>query len=181
MVTRATRARGGLPAARPGTAVRAASSLVEAGVTPRLISGVAVPSGGASRIGVACGRPVMRPTGGRGLAAARRATCRHVSLSLDFTADVGDDEMVSRGRVDGNRSARRADLRVVAERTAGDSGDRDGGRRLRVAPAVQLELACGPEETRSASVWEAMPAGTREAVLVVLARLIGVGAVEERS
>jgi hypothetical protein len=51
-------------------------------------------------------------------------------------------------------------------------------RRLRLASAVQLALACEPEGSRRADVWATLPEPTREAVLVLLARLIDAGAVE---
>jgi hypothetical protein len=52
-------------------------------------------------------------------------------------------------------------------------------RRLRVAPSVQLELLSDREGPRPEVVWASLPERTREAVLVLLARLIGTGAVEE--
>jgi hypothetical protein len=61
---------------------------------------------------------------------------------------------------------------------AGAGADRPA-RRLRLAPAVQLELVCEPEGSRREVVWASLPEQTREAVLVLLARLIGAGVVEE--
>lgn len=54
------------------------------------------------------------------------------------------------------------------------------GRRLRLAPAVQLELLSGREGLPPEVVWASLPEGAREAVLVLLARLIDAGAVEDR-
>ena len=51
-------------------------------------------------------------------------------------------------------------------------------RRLRLAPAVQLELVSEPQAWQRLDVWAALPEQTREAVLVLLARLIDAGAVE---
>ena len=51
-------------------------------------------------------------------------------------------------------------------------------RRLRLAPPVQLELVCEPQASRP-EVWAALPEQTKEAVLVLLARLIDAGAVEQ--
>ncbi len=69
----------------------------------------------------------------------------------------------------------------TARERASDSAAGAGGpgRRLRLAPAVQLELACEPEGSRRAGVWATLPEQTREAVLVLLARLIDAGAVEQ--
>jgi hypothetical protein len=58
-------------------------------------------------------------------------------------------------------------------------GEGGPGRLLRLAPAVQLALACEPEGSRGQDVWATLPEQTREAVLVVLARLIDAGAVEQ--
>lgn len=70
----------------------------------------------------------------------------------------------ARGRVTGDAAGAGADRPV---------------RRLRLAPAVQLELVCEPEGSRREVVWASLPEQTREAVLVLLARLIGAGAVED--
>jgi hypothetical protein len=59
------------------------------------------------------------------------------------------------------------------------AGAEPGARRLRLAPELQLELVCEPEGSRRANVWVALPEQTREAVLVLLARLIDAGAVEQ--
>jgi hypothetical protein len=58
-------------------------------------------------------------------------------------------------------------------------GEGGAGRRLRLAPAVQLALACEPEGSRRVDVWATLPEPTREAVLVLLARLIDAGSVED--
>jgi hypothetical protein len=52
-------------------------------------------------------------------------------------------------------------------------------RRLRLAAPVQLELVSGREGPRPEVVWACLPERSREAVLVLLARLIGSGAVEQ--
>ncbi len=62
--------------------------------------------------------------------------------------------------------------------TPGADADRPA-RRLRLAPAVQLELVDEREGPRPEVVWAALPELTREALLVLLARLIGAGAVED--
>jgi hypothetical protein len=156
---------------------------------PRLVApaGATVSSGGVPRIGVACGTPIARPTGGCGLAAVGRNSRCQVSETLDSTArDRVDDVTVGGECAAGGRAARRGELRLVVERDDADARERAaasgrGARRLRIAPAVQLELACAPPGARPAVVWDELPADTREALLVVLARLIGAGALEERS
>jgi len=52
-------------------------------------------------------------------------------------------------------------------------------RRLRVAPPVQLELVSDREGPKPEAVWASLPEQARGAVLVLLARLIGAGAVEQ--
>ena len=51
-------------------------------------------------------------------------------------------------------------------------------RRLRLAAPVQLELVSARERPRPEVVWACLPEPSREAVLVLLARLIGSGALE---
>lgn len=149
----------------------------------------AVPSGGVSRIGVACGTTITAVSGGCEPTAADRAAYRHVSGTFDSKARdrVGDEPPVGNGLAV-EQPARRVELRLVVDSdgAVAASGDHaaasgESGRRLRVAPPVQLELACESGESRSAAVWAGLPATTREAVLVLLARLIGAGAIEERS
>ncbi len=61
-----------------------------------------------------------------------------------------------------------------------DGGDQSGAlRRLRTAPAVQLELVSGREGSGPEVVWASLPERSREAVLVLLARLVDAGAVAE--
>jgi hypothetical protein len=52
-------------------------------------------------------------------------------------------------------------------------------RRLRTAPPAQLELVSVREGPGPEVVWASLPDRVRESVLVLLARLIGVGAVDE--
>ena len=52
-------------------------------------------------------------------------------------------------------------------------------RRLRTAPPVQLELVAAGAGPEPEVVWASLPERSREAVLVLLARLIDSGAVEE--
>ncbi|MCA1679854.1 MAG: hypothetical protein LC777_13330, partial [Actinobacteria bacterium] len=52
-------------------------------------------------------------------------------------------------------------------------------RRLRLAAPVQLELVSGREGPRPEVVWASLPERSREAVLVLLARLISSGALEQ--
>jgi hypothetical protein len=81
----------------------------------------------------------------------------------------------------------REDPRAVPEPGARPSIDGPGrlrgssaqGRRLRLAPPVQLELVSDRKRPRPEVVWASLPERAREQVLVLLARLIGSGAVEE--
>jgi hypothetical protein len=83
-------------------------------------------------------------------------------------------------------SPERDDPRAIPELGAGPSTDGRGplggasarGRRLRLAAPVQLELVSGREGPRPEVVWASLPERAREAVLVLLARLIGAAAVE---
>lgn len=52
-------------------------------------------------------------------------------------------------------------------------------RRLRVAPPRQLELVSGRLGPRPEVVWASLPERSREAVLMLLSRLIDAGAVEQ--
>jgi hypothetical protein len=53
-------------------------------------------------------------------------------------------------------------------------------RRLRLARPVQLELVSGRQGPGPEVVWASLPERSREAVLMLLGRLIDAGAVEER-
>jgi hypothetical protein len=80
-------------------------------------------------------------------------------------------------------ASERRDPRAVGE-AAACSPSRPGGtsaaaRRLRLAPAVQLEFVSGGERPGPEVVWASLPERSREAVLVLLARLIDSGAVEQ--
>lgn len=85
-------------------------------------------------------------------------------------ASVGGDERVASGR---------GELRLVAVAERDGSSPVGGTRRLRAAPAVQLELVSGREGPGPEVVWASLPEQAREQVLVLLARLIDAGAVEE--
>ena len=71
--------------------------------------------------------------------------------------------------------------RELTSDSAAAVGGREPARRLRLAPSVQLKLVCEPEGPRRQEVWASLPEQTREAVLVLLARLIDAGAVEEEA
>jgi hypothetical protein len=79
----------------------------------------------------------------------------------------------------------RGELRLVAAPGGGaaraDPRARAGARRLRVAPARQLELVPAREGSGAGVVWAGLPEPTRHAVLVLLARLIGAGAIDEEA
>jgi hypothetical protein len=85
-------------------------------------------------------------------------------------ASAGGDEWVASGR---------GELRLVAVAERDGSRAAGGTRRLRAAPPVQLELVSSREGPGPEVVWGTLPEQAREQVLVLLARLIGVGAVDE--
>ena len=91
----------------------------------------------------------------------------------------GELRLVSARRDDPQASVSGAAACVLAgdEEVSGASGP---GGRLRLAPAVQLELLSGREGPPPEVVWASLPEAAREAVLVLLARLIDAGAVDER-
>lgn len=114
----------------------------------------------------------------------------HARESASGGAAVGDGG--------GGVAAGRCELRLVVAPECGDPGAAaDAGavpstgelgsvraaggptRRLRAAPPVQLELVSGWQGPRPEVVWASLPERSREAVLVLLARLIDSGAVEE--
>jgi hypothetical protein len=74
---------------------------------------------------------------------------------------------------------------AVAVRSAGGLGAAPGpralARRLRAAPPVQLELVCGRRGDGPGVVWASLPERSREQVLVLLARLIDAGALEQEA
>ena len=90
----------------------------------------------------------------------------------------GELWLVSGRRDDPHASARAA--AVCSPAGGGCSGDASArGRRLRLAAPVQLELVSAGEGPGPEVVWASLPQRSREMVLVLLARLIDTGAVEE--
>jgi hypothetical protein len=75
----------------------------------------------------------------------------------------------------------RAPAAAVCSPAGGEScGDASArGRRLRLAPPVQLELVSAGESPGPQVVWASLPQRSGEIVLALLARLIDAGAVEE--
>jgi hypothetical protein len=112
----------------------------------------------------------------------------HASDSTALLGVVAGGDRSAPGRGELRRlGAPGDDLHVIpeaaassSERLAGPGGASALARRLRLAPAVQLELVSGREGAGPEVVWASLPEQSREAVLVLLARLIGAGAVEER-
>ena len=113
----------------------------------------------------------------------------------DPLARVREGVTVGDGLTAGDRSARgRGGLRLVSagdrkaivdadagrSRERGRSSDAGRVRRLRPAAPVQLELVSAREGPPPGVVWASLPEQAREAVLVLLARVIGSGTVEER-
>jgi len=112
-------------------------------------------------------------------------TRERASDSAAAVAAGGERSAPARGELVLLGARERKDGRAVPEAAAGSS---PGGlapasgapaRRLRLAPPVQLELVSEREGPRPEVVWASLPERTREAVLMLLARLIGAGAVEQ--
>ena len=89
----------------------------------------------------------------------------------------GELWLVSGRRDDPHASATAAAVSSPAGGSSGDASAR--GRRLRLAPPVQLELVPAGEGPGPEVVWASLPQRSREMVLALLARLIDTGAVEE--
>jgi len=62
----------------------------------------------------------------------------------------------------------------------GEAAPGEPARRLRIAGPVQLELVSAGDGARPAAVWAGLPEPSRQAVLALLARLIGAGAIAEQ-
>jgi hypothetical protein len=141
-----------------------------------MIACCGVPSWGASRIRAAC---EMTMAAEPDPDARRRAT--------DGAAGVENDRQPARRGELRLLSARPDDPRPSAAAAAASppagggpsSGASARGRRLRLAPPVQLELVSGGESPGPEVVWASLPQRSREMVLALLARLIDSGAVEE--
>lgn len=91
---------------------------------------------------------------------------------------TGEDGVVV--RLPGPRDERPAfpDAGAVSS-ASGRPGGAGAVRRLRLAAPVQLELVLSRQGPGPEVVWASLPEHSREAVLVVLARLIGAGAIDE--
>lgn len=88
-----------------------------------------------------------------------------------------DLRLLSAGGVDGWIPD--AGVRLSCEGREPEGGGSAAARRLRTAASVQLELVSGRQGAGPEVVWASLPERCREAVLVLLARLIDSGAVEE--
>jgi hypothetical protein len=73
----------------------------------------------------------------------------------------------------------RAGAEAAASPLEGPGGTSAAARRLRLASPTQLELVSAGERPRPEVVWASLPERSREQVLLLLARLIDSGAVEE--
>jgi hypothetical protein len=95
--------------------------------------------------------------------------------------DPGSSERASDASAGGCErvAAGRGELRLVAVAERDGPSAVGGTRRLRAAPPVQLELVSGREGPGPEVVWATLPEQAREQVLVLLARLIDTGAVDE--
>ena len=92
-----------------------------------------------------------------------------------------DLRLLAAGGPDGSGRIPAADVRLPSERRGSSGGASAAARRLRTAAPVQLELVSGRPGPGPEVVWASLPERCREAVLVLLARLIDSGAVEEEN
>ncbi len=95
-------------------------------------------------------------------AGVSRIRCSRLCPGMAITSPHADPEA--------HRRASASGAVVGVERAAG---------RLRLAASVQLELVCDGQDRQPEVVWASLPERTREAVLVLLARLIDAGGVDE--
>jgi hypothetical protein len=101
------------------------------------------------------------PAGGGGDRCARRGGLRLVAAGAREVSEAIPEELLAGGR------GRASETSAVA-------------RRLRLAGPLQLELLSARQGPEPEVVWGSLPERAREQVLVLLARLIGSGAVEEQ-
>jgi hypothetical protein len=94
-------------------------------------------------------------------------------------SDPGSSERGSDACAGERVASGRGELRLVGAVERNDARAARVARRLRTAPPAQLELVSGREGPGPEVVWASLPEQAREQVLVLLARLIGSGAVEE--
>lgn len=90
-----------------------------------------------------------------------------------------DLRLLSAGGADGSHRIPLADAGLSCEGREPEGGASAAARRLRTAAPVQLELVSGRHGAGPEVVWASLPERCREAVLVLLARLIDSGAVEQ--
>ena len=90
-----------------------------------------------------------------------------------------DLRLLSAGGADGSHRIPLAGVRLPSEGREPSSGASAAARRLRTAAPVQLELVSGRHGVGPEVVWASLPERCREAVLLLLARLIDSGAVDE--
>ena len=121
-----------------------------------MIAAGCVPSWGASTIRRLCGMTIPAPE-----------------------PESRDLRLLTAGGADGSHRIPLADVRLPSEGCEPSGGASAAARRLRTAPSVQLELVSGRRGPGPEVVWASLPERCREAVLVLLARLIDSGAVEE--
>ncbi len=106
----------------------------------------------------------------------QRATDGVAGPENDRRPHPGELRLASGRRADPRASARPAGSSPAGGESCGGASAR--GRRLRLAPAVQLELVSAGEGPGPEVVWASLPHRSREMVLALLARLIDSGAVE---
>lgn len=121
-----------------------------------MIAAPCVPSWGGSTIRPLCGMTIPAPE-----------------------PESRDLRLLTAGGADGSHRIPRADVRLPSEGRERSGGANAAARRLRTAPSVQLELVSGRQGPGPEVVWASLPERCREAALLLLARLIDSGAVEE--
>jgi hypothetical protein len=142
-----------------------------------MIARCRVPSWGVSRIPPDCTMTIAPQPDPD---ARQRATDGAAGLENDRPPPHrGELRLVSGRRDDPHASGPAAAVCASVEGESSSGGASARGRRLRVAAPVQLELVSAGEGPAPEVIWASLAQRSREIVLVLLARLIDTGAVEE--
>ena len=120
-----------------------------------MIAAGGVPSWGASTIRPLCGMTIPAPE-----------------------PESRDLRLLTAGGADGSHRIPLADVRLPSEGRKPSGGASAAAIRLRTVAPVQLEFVSGRQGPGPEVVWASLPERCREAVLVLLARLIDSGAFE---
>src|SRR4249920_2882140 len=138
-----------------------------------MIARCRVPSWGVSRILAHCAMTIAPEPDPD---ARQRATDGAAGTENDRPPPHRGELLLVSGRRDDPHAS--APAAAVSSPAVGEScGDASArGRRLRLAPPVQLELVSAGEGPGPEVVWASLPQRSREMVLALLARLIDTGA-----